>query len=49
MNPLISHCENLLADISPQTNQKLVFIKKNQLNNLQEYICKDQLELKYGG
>ena len=49
MRELLDSIEKLLINISPFTNEKLVFIKKNQLNNLQQNINKDQLEQKYGG
>lgn len=49
MRELLESVENLLINKSPFTNEKLVFIKKNQLNNLQQNINKDQLEQKYGG
>lgn len=49
MRELLDSIEKLLINKSPFTNEKLVFIKKNQLNNLQQNINKDQLEQKYGG
>jgi len=49
MRELLDSIDLLLNELSPETTLKITYIKKNQLSNLQEYISKEQLELKYGG